>query len=61
MDNVSFKVTCRKLGPGSAEDSNIIYFGKWNGRLLWVMLCEVLKYRTHPHAYDQATEAWKLA
>lgn len=39
----------------------MIHFGKGNGRLLWVILCEVLKHRTHPHAYDQATEAWKLA
>lgn len=52
---------CRKLGSGATEEGKKISFGKENERLLWAMLCEVLKHKTLPHAYDQAAEAWKLA
>lgn len=53
------QIACRKLGSGATEEANKMTFGRENERLLWALLCEVLKHKTLPHACGQA--AWKLA
>lgn len=52
---------CTKVCSGASEDGNKMNFGKENERLLWAILCEVLKHKPLPHPYDQAAEPWKLA